>query len=430
MADEIRNEVEKENVPTASPETPETSTPETPTEEKAKVHLVKIPRMSKEEMDEALKEVEDFEENPDGVLSMKELANDLMVNNTKKNSTLSKKAYKKAFESHGDKHFYNPENETPTNDLTAIDKHAYSLILKSLNSKTTFLEGEVAMVNKDEINGQTIVVADIFLGSYVVKIPVSEFMWLPNLQERNDNVEPLTVDLLYKYMKARKGTTVDFKVTSFDAQKKVAYASRLQAMGVIGFANYVKKDKTLGRPRIGVGTNIIAEVVSASSSFVICEAYGSEFMIRDNELEWGGVTDVWDSYHIGDKIYVKVTKIKSDSIVMGKDAQGNPRRVKKVTVTASQREATRNPFEDAVKILKKDTSLQAVITQITYNSIRYAIKLPCGTLNKVFSEIPMNIAPEDYPRVGDTIDASVKYINPDKELIELRYGHIIKRGNR
>ena len=425
---ETANEEKAENVSEATPE----KVKENKTgvvlivggeDNRTKVMAKKIKPLSEDELKSALEDVEEFEENLDNNLTMAELTEKLMQKNPNKETFLTPKEMKKQF-SNG--RMFNPNGIELTVDEKAKDRESYELIRSSLNQRT-FLKGTVKTITieKDE-SGRENVFANIFLGSYVIKIPVSEFMWVNGLQS---NIAPRpTVQLLESYMARRIGTEVEFFVTSFDAREKIAYATRLEALGLVGFANYVKQDKKLNRPRIVVGTKVPATVVAVTSSFAICEAYGAEFTLKDDELEWGGVTNVNENYKVGDVFLVQIKEVIPEVVEMGKKKDGSDRFIKKVNVIASKKDLIKNPFDSFEKNFEVGTRVNAECTSVSREfGCRYTIDTPYGNLTKVFSDFPSHMPVYNIPRHGDICDVVIKRKNNDKQLIEVAFREVITR---
>lgn len=390
--------------------------------EETKVTANSTITLTEEQLENALKDVEDFEADEDNELTMAELGEKLMRKNAKKETYLTKKEMKKEF-SHG--HFFNPDDTELTIDEENEDRENYLLIRQSL-TQGTFLKGIVSEIKPEDKN----VFAIILLGSYTVKIPVSEFMWLKGLQKKTLENHNITVDELLRYMSARRGSEVEFRVTQFKARSKEAIATRLEPLGIVGFANYVKKDKRLGRPRIQVGTKVPATVVAVTSSFVICSAFGAEFVIKDEDLEWGGITDIKNSgkYSIGDTFLVLIKEIAPEVIMMGKKDDGTPRWVKKVNVVASRRDLLKNPYEKYKNNFTENSRVIGILTSISREyGCRFTVETPFGNITKVFDDFPVGVPLYELPKVGDVCDLIVKRVNDEKQLISVHYNGIITK---
>lgn len=414
----------------ANEERVESTRPKNPTivvigETYQKVTTPKINPLTEEQLVEALKDVEDFESDADNNKTMKELGDELLRKHPRKNSKLTIEEMNEEFSS---KHFFNPEHVSLTIDEKNEDYKNYLLIRKSLTSKTLFLSGKVSAVfNEHTKSGRMIPCCDIYMGSYTVRIPVTEFMWIDGLQKKGEAPAPMSMTLA-SYCEARIGSTCEFRITSFDAKKKLAYGTRIEPLGVVGFANYVKKIKGQKKARITEGLLVPATVVATSSSFVICEAFGAEFIIRDDELQWGGCTDVDKNYSVGDRFKVVIKSIVPEVVPMGKDLQGKDRFVKKINVIASKREATENPYEKLKDRYEVGTVTSAEVTSISRQfGCRCSLISPSGTISKVFFDFPSHLTVDGIPRVGDIVKVVVKRRNDENQLINVSFKKIITR---
>lgn len=379
---------------------------------------VKTMELSETEMNEAMEEVTEFESNEDNFISPTELGSKLF--SQKGASQLSLKEKRKLFT---EKSARNPEGlEVTINDKNE-DYLNYLEIEASYQSGKNghpllFLSAEVNAVeytpNMDNV------LLSCYMGAFEIKIPVSEFMWVDGLQ--GTKFSNVSIEDLYKYAVMRIGTECRFKVEALDLENKVAYASRLRALGVEGFANYVRKE-TNGNPRYVVGQKVLAKVVCVQDSFVICEALGAEFKIKDEELAWGGMDSVNKYFDIGDTFFVKILAVGYEVIKMP-----NGNKYKKVNVVASKRLIDPNPFAKYANRYREGMITTAVVTRIGDSGMRLTLgtkRQP--TISSVFCEYPLFLPRDERPKVGDTVRVMIMYTNKQKEFIRVRFEKVLTR---
>ena len=379
---------------------------------------VKTSDLTESELKEAMEEVAEYEENEDNFTSLTDLGAKLLEQTSASKLTLKEK--RKAFTEKGAR---NPNGEEVTMNDKDEDFQTYLELEASYQSGKNghpllFLKAEVNAVEYTPNMDNVVVVC--YMGAFEVKIPVSEFMWVDGLQD--SKFTNIGVEELYKYAVMRIGTECTFKVEAIDAKARVAYASRIRALGVEGFANYVRKQAN-GQPRYVVGQKVLAKVVCVQDSFVICEALGAEFKIKDEELAWAGMDNVYKYFNIGDTFYVKILAVGYEVVKMP-----NGNKYKKVNVVASKRLIDPNPFEKYAHRYHEGLVTTAVVTRIGDSGMRMTLgskKQP--TISSVFCEYPLFLPRDERPKVGDTVRVMVMYTNKEKQFIRVRFEKVLAR---
>lgn len=166
-------------------------------------------------------------------------------------------------------------------------------------------------------------VAVIFYDMFKVIIPAVEFM---DIEVRDGN-DPMS---LYRIlMNKRLGSEVDYIVKVVDKDKKIAIASRKEAMNIIKDQAYFSKDEN-GDYVIEEGSVLETRVVAVMRAGIIVEAFGVETYIPPKDLSYNRVYDSAELFTQGDRVLVKVNGIersKDNNIALVfsvKEAYDNP----------------------------------------------------------------------------------------------------------
>lgn len=371
-----------------------------------------------DELLEEMKEVEAYESNEDNFLSLAELGAKLF--DQKGNSRLTLKEKRKLFSEKGLK---NPNDEDVTINDRDDDYEAYLELEASFqsghkNSPPLFLRATVDSVMYTKNYDNILLIC--YMGAFEVRIPVSEFMWLDGLQNRkNTNI---SMETLFDYCEMRIGSECSFKVEAIDTEHKVAYASRIKAIGIEGFANWVRKREN-EQPRYVVGQKVLAKVVCVQNSFLICEAFGAEFTIRDEELMWGGLDDVHKYFHIGDTFYVKVLDVGFEIVDMPSGAK-----YKKVNVVASKRLLDPNPFIKYASRYREGLVTTAIVTRVSDAGLRLTLGTKeRPTITSAVAQFPLFLPSDERPRVGDTVRVMITKLDMVKNVVYCKFEKVLSR---
>lgn len=185
----------------------------------------------------------------------------------------------------------------------AASEGSYSYRLSYLKLKESLdnqklLTGRVASI--EEIGDYWTAV--IFVGEFKVMIPIFEFLRI------NINVQADTSsDDARVMMSKRLGSTVDFIVKHLDEDKRIATASRLEAMNKK--ANFFYNTKFDGEYLINEGDTVKGRVVATAKSGVNVEIMGAEVFIPSKEVSSSYVLDASQYFKNGQEVDVKVQKI-------------------------------------------------------------------------------------------------------------------------
>lgn len=320
----------------------------------------------------------------------------------------TRKQKKRAFDVY-DGEVFNPEGYY--NIETAADKKEktyYELVASKNGGKV--LEGQITGVQKYEGSGQ--IVALVQYKEFEVIIPATELMWI----SQNANSSTEDIEELYRYVKMRIGSTVSFIVTYVDLKTSHVIASSIKAMGIKAFAFYVKKTSS-GFPWIRKGMIAAGKVICATSSFIIVESFGAEFIIRERELFWHRQDMVNDFFKVGDQIMYKVIDVEA-----GTERRLNGDVYKRVKVTGSVRLATRNPAEEHYDKYHIGQSQAATVTHIDENGVYCIMGTPAYPTMQILCRLPVTT---DIPEVGQMVTVNITNKDDEKKFI---YGTISPTG--
>lgn len=120
----------------------------------------------------------------------------------------------------------------------------------------------------------------------------------------------------------------------------MAYGSRIDAMEKLGNDNYVRPQRTDGKPLIVEGMIVEATITCLTISGVYVEAAGVEEFIPNEELSWRHIADARtdiEDFYIGKVILVKVKSIDTE------EYKALDRTFKLVKLSLSARDAVPNP---------------------------------------------------------------------------------------
>ena len=119
----------------------------------------------------------------------------------------------------------------------------------------------------------------------------------------------------------------------------MAYGSRIDALEKLGNDNYVKPQRSDGKPLIVEGMLVEATITCLTISGVYVEAAGVEEFIPNDELSWRHIADARtdiEDYYVGKIILVKVKKIEKEKY------KAQDRKFDLVKLTLSAKEAVPN----------------------------------------------------------------------------------------
>lgn len=319
------------------------------------------------------------------------------------------KQKRRAFDAY-DGEVFNPEGYYDNVETEADKREKTYLELVASKNGGKVLEGHITGVEIYDNIGQ--VVALVQYKEFTVIIPATELIWI----EQNTYSSAEDIEDLYRRIKMRIGSEVSFIAMSVDMKKMQATASSIKAMGIKAFAFYVKKQSN-GEPRIKKGMIVPGRVTCATSSFIIVESFGAEFIIRERELFWHRQDMVNNFYKVGDEIMYKVLSVEA-----GTQKRVNGDTYKRVVVVGSVRQTIKNPAEQYYDKYHIGQSQAATVTHIDENGVYCVMGTVDYPTMQILCRLPVTT---DLPEVGQTVTVNITGKDDKNKFI---YGTISPTG--
>lgn len=140
---------------------------------------------------------------------------------------------------------------------------------------------------------------------------------------------------LFKDMKSRIGSIIDFVVYRVSPDDDRVIGSRIRAMQLKSQQYYLNPRTKKVEP----GSICKARVTSVGVLGIFADVLGAECFIANEELSWQHFNAALDEYDVGDLIKVKVKTIETDkSVIYGREYSY-------VSITASVRDAEPRPID-------------------------------------------------------------------------------------
>lgn len=165
---------------------------------------------------------------------------------------------------------------------------------------------------------------------YKIKIPAPLFFFDPNGRYSGDE----NFDDLKYNMDTRVGSIIEFVVYSINPNEDDVLASRINAMQILSYDNYLGK-----RARVKPGSKVKGRVVYVNRMGVTVDVLGADVFINRRELSWKYIPNILTEkeFKVGMPIAVRVTSVETDS------AEIYGRKYPFVKIKASVKDARENP---------------------------------------------------------------------------------------
>lgn len=168
--------------------------------------------------------------------------------------------------------------------------------------------------------------------------------------------------LVHNTMENMIGADIGFVVRHVDKAKKIAYASRLQALQQEAYDNYIRITRSTGKPRTVVGEYVEAKVLAVRNNSIIVNALGSDTIIpantTDNRISWEFVNDCHTMFSVNDVITVKVLGIKEQKTEKYNESY------RLIATKLSHKETLPNPIDEYWDTIQEGEIGTAVVTAI------------------------------------------------------------------
>ena len=166
-----------------------------------------------------------------------------------------------------------------------------------------------------------------------------------------------------KLLSSMIGAEISYVIIGLDNNTQTVVASRLKANERNRQTFYFDKDDN-GYYKIYEGSIVEARIIGIGESSIRAEVFGAECTIHSKELSWDWVTDVSESFSVGERVMVRITEIH------GRDEKGE------FSIAASVRQAQSNKQAELLKTVTKGNLYTGQIVDIRKGT--YLIKLSNG----------------------------------------------------
>lgn len=197
-------------------------------------------------------------------------------------------------------------------------------------------------------------VAVIYHGEFKVIIPATEM--IDNLTESKE-LEP--EDVHHLLLTKRLGAEVDYVIKGIDSDAGVAVASRLDAMKAKRKEYYLSTDRE-GNNLMYPGVCAEARVVSVIRAGIFAEIFGVETYIPLRELSYQRMMDAAGYFQTGQRILVKLIEVNRED-------------KHNITVTASVKQASENPYEKALRKYTVGNRYVGSVSMVDTNGVFVAL---------------------------------------------------------
>ncbi len=237
---------------------------------------------------------------------------------------------------------------------TEADKQRNDLLdLVESQKSGRLLTGKIQGIETAENNSRN-AFAVIYYGSFKVIIPVTEGVDPPESFHGHDP------DLVYKYMMTKRlGAEVDYIVKGIDTTNKIAIASRVDAMRSKRKEYYFGTDRD-GNNLIHSGICAEARVVSVIRTGLFADIFGLEVYIPLKELSYQRWMDASQHFQPGQRVLVKILEVNR----MNRD---------EVSVSASIKQAEKNPYEKALHLYVVGNRYVGTVSMVDTNGVFVAL---------------------------------------------------------
>lgn len=203
-------------------------------------------------------------------------------------------------------------------------------------------------------------VAEIQFGNDTCQVLIPSYQLYPYKATNNRTLDAEMV--IHRHMQDMVGAEIEFVVKHVNKGKKLAFASRLQALDDNGWGNYVRQTRS-GKPRIKEGSIAEGRVVAIRNHAVIIDVGGAETTLQANRevnnISWSYVPDCHELFKINDIIPVKVLEVNTIKHKVYNESYNI------VSIRASLKETTPNPIEEYWTSIHEGEIGIATVTKIS-----------------------------------------------------------------
>lgn len=199
-------------------------------------------------------------------------------------------------------------------------------VMKVGDAQTVMAVCRLIADNAADINTEREIRTNIFK----IKIPAPLFFFDPDGRYSGDE----NFDDLKYNMDTRVGSIIEFIVYNINPSEDDVLASRINAMQILEYDNYLGK-----RARVKPGSKVKGRIVYANRLGVTVDVLGADVFITRKELSWKYIPNILTEkeFKVGMPVAVRVTSVETDSA----DIYG--RKYPYVKIKASVKDARENP---------------------------------------------------------------------------------------
>lgn len=229
------------------------------------------------------------------------------------------------------------------------------------------------------------ILADVKFGNGTCNVYIPSYNFFN--YKVSENTTAGEQDKIRKIMDDYVGAEIRFVVRSVEVASKTAYADRIQALDMDGYANYVKTTST-GKPRVSVGSIVQGKVTRVARTGVTVCALGSETTIKankeENEVSWSYVPDCKQLFKVNDTVNCRVLAIKQEEVKKFNNSYTI------VRTKLSIRQTTKNPIDEYFDMITEGSHYLSVVTGVFENTVFVKVKdvIDVAVSYPKFGELP------------------------------------------
>ncbi len=186
-------------------------------------------------------------------------------------------------------------------------EEARMLMAAARAERPGILRGTVVGLSRTETQGIPMVEIELEDGTGMnrIKIPVAQFLYYDAKEYEGEGGDRRMNSLIEAFF----GAKISFMVFSFDEKAHIAYGSRLAALDVYSYYNFVRPSRNSSEPRMREGLAATASVLAVYRERMIVDVGGVDVTMRSSDLLWTPVSDLRHEFTVGDTFAVKIMSV-------------------------------------------------------------------------------------------------------------------------
>lgn len=193
------------------------------------------------------------------------------------------------------------------------------------------------------------------------------------------------------------GAEIDYLVKDIDETTRIAVASRSEAMQMQRERFYLRPTAS-GMPLIYSGIWAEARIIGVYPHSLIAEVFGVETVLYSRELSWSYLSNVRDTYHVGNTVVVEIQELQMKDDV--------------ITISVSARNTQKSPYLNLSANLRPGHLYAGKIKQLTTRHIRVTLH---GNLDCLCPY------PDWFTRsgalIGSFVTVKIQQLAPERQLV-------------